>query len=96
MSLFSSKSFAQPPLTSCASAIALRLSPLTTLYSPSPFSTFLPVGVVTVFFAAGRSCEREACWLSVERVEVSPEPLELFELLELPEPLDELSLAPPP
>lgn len=56
MSSFSLNSFAQPPLTSCSSAIELRVSPLTTLYSPSPFSTFLPVGVVTVFFfAAGFS-----------------------------------------
>lgn len=60
MSWFSLNSFCQPPLTWCFWAIELRVSPLTTLYSPSPFSTFLPVGVVTVFLAAGRSCEREA------------------------------------
>src|SRR5690606_24869773 len=59
MSSFSSNSSAQPPLTSCSSAIELRVSPLTTLYSPSPLFTFLPVGVVTVFFWAGRSAERD-------------------------------------
>src|SRR3954465_7340040 len=52
MSLFSLNTFAQPPATWCFSAMELRVSPLTTLYSPSPFLTFLPVGVVTVFLAA--------------------------------------------
>ena len=84
MSLFSLNSFCQPPLTPCFSAIELRVSPLTTLYSPSPFLTFLPVGVVTVFwlfsvFAAGRSEEREAACESAERLAVlepeAPAPL---------------------
>src|SRR6476646_8018133 len=69
MSLFSLNSCCQPPLTFFFSAIELRLSPLTTLYSPSPFLTFLPVGVETVFSAAGRDAEREAA-VSVERVAV--------------------------
>src|SRR6478736_2905441 len=66
MSLFSWNSFCQPPWTWCLTAIELRVSPLTTLYSPLPFLTFLPVGVVTVLWAAGREEDREACW--VERV----------------------------
>src|ERR1043165_4907465 len=91
MSLFSWNSFCQPPLTSCFSAMELRVSPLTTLYSPSPFLTFLPVGVVTVFLAVARSEERGvAGW--EERVWV-PLPLEGLED-PLAEPLeDEL---PPP
>ena len=67
------------------------MSPLTTLYSPSPFLTFLPVGVVTVFFggrtvlASGRPAARS------ERVLGVREPLELFEL---PELFDEVSVPP--
>src|SRR4051812_35480035 len=86
MSLFSWNSFCQPPLTLCFSAIELSVSPLTTLYSPSPFLTFLPVGVLTVFLAAGRSAEREAGCSVVERVVVEELPLEPLELFE---PLDE-------
>ena len=86
MSLFSLNSFAQPPLTSWSSAMVLRVSPLTTLYSPSPFLTFLPVGVVTVFLAAGRSAEREALCFSVERLLVFEE-LEFDELEEDEPPL---------
>jgi len=48
MSLFSSNSLCQPPATWCFAAMELRVSSVTTLYSPSPFLTFLPVGVVTV------------------------------------------------
>ena len=71
MSLFSWNSFSQPPLTFCSSAIELRVSPLTTLYSPSPFLTFLPVGVVTVLLlrrpGARRSGRRAARRRSVVR-----------------------------
>lgn len=92
MSLFSLNSFSQPPLTLCFSAMELRVSPLTTLYSPSPFLTFLPVGVVTVLEAAGRSAEREELCFSVERVV-----LPLSEELEEPdEPEEPVSEEPPP
>ena len=89
MSLFSLNSACQPPLTLCFSAIELSVSPLTTLYSPSPFLTFLPVGVVTVLLlpvdepvevlvdlvGAGvvRCVERVAACSSVERVAVLPD-----------------------
>ncbi len=71
MSLLSWNSFCQPPATLCFAAMELRVSPLTTLYSPSPFLTFWPVGVVTVledvvFF--GVAC-LGAAWRSVEREE---------------------------
>ncbi len=101
MSLFSWNSFSQPPLTFFASAIELRVSPLTTLYSPSPFLTFLPVGVVTVlvdfFSAAGRSAEREAGCSSVARGAVSvlceePEP----EYAALDRPVPQCGQAPLP
>src|SRR5688572_9286236 len=95
MSLFSWNTLSQPPLTSCSWAMVLRVSPLTTLYSPSPFLTFLPVGVVTVFLVlcsgAGRSAEREADCSSLERVVLSllwfdEEPEPLYEALDRPVP----------
>lgn len=64
MSLLSWNSFRQPPSMRFIAAILLRVSPLTTVYSPSPRTNPSPIALPTVsvfWLTTGRSAEREVC-----------------------------------